>query len=130
MKHRIWLGIFFVFSCKKAEKPLQSGTITFYHEIENEIVSEVYIPSGFTPGNNGINDFFFPQWRGSNGKNYRMEIFNGYHQRLYTTFISYRGWDGTDGGRLMPAGEYKYCVTVTDTTGFVYNINGNFALLR
>jgi gliding motility-associated-like protein len=70
---------------------------------------QVYIPSGFTPGYDGVNDGYRPVF--SNHKlieKYHMEIFDRWGQKVFETTDTNRGWDGDamDTGNYAPDGSY------------------------
>jgi len=53
----------------------------------------VYIPSAFTPNNDGLNDLFKPMVFG-NLQEFEMTVFNRYGQTVFTSNNSQNGWNG------------------------------------
>jgi gliding motility-associated-like protein len=74
---------------------------------------EVFVPTAFTPNNDGLNDKLIPVLAGIK----KLEIFSIYNrwgQLLYTTSAVGQGWDGTVAGNKQPAGSYIYVVKAID----------------
>ena len=77
--------------------------------IENLVINPVcytYIPSSFTPNDDGINDYFYPSVIG--GNNYNMIIYDRWGG------IIYQGENGEWNGENMPTGIYSYSIEVVD----------------
>jgi gliding motility-associated-like protein len=68
---------------------------------------KVWIPSAFTPEQNGINDVFIPI---SNSllTNYTLNIYNRHGTLMFHSNSIRKGWDGTFNGKHVPAGVYNY----------------------
>ena len=72
-------------------------------------VCELYIPSAFTPNNDGKNDIFKPGY-GENIVSYSMEIYNRWAEKVFTSDRISKGWDGTFKGVLQPSGVYTWMI--------------------
>lgn len=72
-------------------------------------ICQLYIPSAFTPGNDGKNDVFKPGY-GDNIVSYSMEIYNRWSQKIFTSEQINKGWDGKYKGMLQPAGVYVWVI--------------------
>ena len=77
--------------------------------IINPIYS-VFIPSAFTPNNDGNNDIFKPKYSGI--ESYKMYIFNRWGELVFQG--ENIGWDGTQNGENIPNGIYSYSIEVLD----------------
>ena len=67
----------------------------------------VWIPSAFTPDNDGRNDSW--TWNGEcEPEDFSMEIFNRWGELVFASNDPLRSWDGTYGGALSPDGVYVY----------------------
>lgn len=67
----------------------------------------IFIPTSFTPNNDGLNDSF--GIRGVGIKNYRMEIYNSYGQKIFDKING--GWDGSSyDGEEPVSGLYLYVI--------------------
>lgn len=60
----------------------------------------LYIPSAFTPNNDGKNDRFIPQVFG-NLKQFKLAVYNRWGTVVFQTNDPRRGWDGMVGGSLQ-----------------------------
>lgn len=58
----------------------------------------LYVPSGFTPDDDGINDKFIPLGDGISAEGYEFTIFNRWGEIIYQTTQFGEGWDGTENG--------------------------------
>jgi len=70
--------------------------------------SNLYIPSSFTPNNNGINDVFMAYSDGV--VDFHMYIFDRWGETLFESSDISQGWDGTYNGNVIPQGSYIYRV--------------------
>jgi gliding motility-associated-like protein len=61
--------------------------------IENPICG-TFIPNGFTPNHDGLNDIFKPIITG-NIISYHFSVFNRWGQKVFESFEPGKGWDGT-----------------------------------
>ncbi len=70
----------------------------------------VYLPSAFSPNNDGRNDLFRPVFAGA-ASTFRFSVYDRWGRQLFETSSPSGGWDGTTGGRQQPAGVYVWvCV--------------------
>jgi gliding motility-associated-like protein len=92
----------------------------------------INIPNSFTPGQDGLNDYFFPREILSSGvTSFEMNIFNRWGELIFnTTNLNGRGWDGTYGGKPQPLGTYVYTIRVAFKNGEFKTYTGNVTLLR
>jgi gliding motility-associated-like protein len=68
----------------------------------------LFVPSGFTPNNDGKNDVLKPIL-GGKVKVYKFQIFNRWGQLVFETSDPSKGWDGRFGG--MPQDEFVFAWT-------------------
>ncbi|WP_121667847.1 T9SS type B sorting domain-containing protein [Mesonia aquimarina] len=94
-----------------------------------QLVSEVcepFIPEGFSPNGDGINDVFEISGVLENFPNFRLEIFSRYGQKVYQGNTNKDYWNGTsEAGNDLPTGTYYYILDLNDSTsevikGWVY----------
>lgn len=76
-----------------------------------------YIPSGFTPQGDGINEVFLPQGYGFDENTYEMSIYDRTGRMLFHTTNVNQGWDGSIKGKKVPIGSYVYHIQVYDKDG-------------
>ncbi len=111
-------------------------TITVNDPIGCGVVSEDIVVAGFskffTPNGDGMND----QWTiegMSHLDNPVISIYDKYGKLLYQMNENSAGWDGTFNGSLMPASDYWFKLTYTDSNGQITEakyINNHFSLKR
>jgi len=75
--------------------------------IEKRCITDLYVPSGFSPNGDGKNDVFKPvTFRPV--KKYRFAIFNRWGAEVFESSDVQKGWDGKIGGELQPAGVFVW----------------------
>lgn len=89
----------------------------------------VFVPTGFTPNNDGRNDLLRPIAAGITKIDY-FSIYNRWGQLLFTTTINGQGWDGKVNGQLQNTGTFVWMVKATDYTGKAYFEKGVITLIR
>lgn len=110
-------------NCKSADSVL----ITV---IPPEDVNDIYVPSAFTPNNDGKNDIIRPFLpRAYNLLEF--SIFNRWGQRIYSTSQTYEGWNGKLNDVLQDSGVYVWMIRAVETaSGKRQERKGTFVLLR
>ena len=95
-----------------------------------ELGYKYYIPSGFSPNDDGYNDFF--KVYGEDVLDFNMIIYNRWGQKLYQSYDIENGWDGktrTSTG-AVDGGVYFYRVEMVQRNGIKNTIEGNVVLLK
>jgi len=81
-------------------------------EVKLEAIDKLFIPTGFTPNNDGLND----RWEIVTFEDYPeavAEIYNRYGQLIYRGHgKNYKPWDGTFNGKPCLPGVYVYLVNL------------------
>lgn len=78
-------------------------------EVRVEVLGILKVPNLFTPNNDGTND----RWYIGNIEDYPqcvVQVFNRFGQRVYYSEGYPEAWDGTAGGRILPAATYYYVI--------------------
>ena len=106
--------------------------ITKTIEVKNDF--NVFIPSSFTPNEDGLNDTFIPVFSpyGLDVTSFEMEIFDRWGQSVYHTKDYTKGWDGTLNNKsnyLLKQDNYIYKIRYRDLDGRLYNRMGNVTLI-
>jgi gliding motility-associated-like protein len=91
---------------------------------------KVYIPTAFSPNNDGINDRF--RIYGEDIYECEIMIFNRWGQLLYTSYDIENGWDGTIRTNDNPVvgGTYVYSISLKDRLGNKFDYDGTVTLLK
>jgi gliding motility-associated-like protein len=91
--------------------------------------SAAYVPSAFTPNNDGKNEKLKP-YLISIKQVYNFSVYNRWGQLVYSTTASGDGWDGTLKSVPQPVGTYVWMLKAVDVVGNVYNKKGTVTLIR
>ncbi|MBP7316547.1 MAG: gliding motility-associated C-terminal domain-containing protein, partial [Chitinophagaceae bacterium] len=75
--------------------------------------NDIYIPTAFTPNNDGRNDQLKPYFPGTILLK-DFSIFNRWGNRIFTTSQRGFGWDGKVNGEFQPAGVYVWSFQAFD----------------
>lgn len=89
----------------------------------------IFVPSAFTPNNDGKNDLLRPIAVGIKDIDY-FNIYNRWGQLLFSTKTNGKGWDGKLNGVLQPTGTFVWTVKATDYIGKAYFQKGVVTLIR
>jgi gliding motility-associated-like protein len=89
----------------------------------------VFVPTAFTPNNDGKNDVLRPIAVGMRRIDF-FQVYNRWGQLLYSTRIGGQGWDGRVNGELQANNVYVWVVKALDYKGTSYLRKGTFTLIR
>ncbi len=103
---------------------------TIYVEVITNACNDdvVYLPTGFTPNNDGVNDVLYI--RSNFITDVYLTIYNRWGEKLFETNDVKVGWDGTYKGKLLDQGVYGYYMTFTCNNGEQSFKKGNITLMR
>ena len=79
-------------------------SITLLVAVETDFY--MYIPTAFTPDNDGVNDCF--QIKGVGYEGYELVVLNRWGNEVYRTSDIDACWDGTFNGKNLPMGAYSW----------------------
>lgn len=99
----------------------QSNSINLKFDIE------IYVPTAFTPNNDGLNDTL--ELFGLPSSEVSIKIYSKWGQLIYASDEPVPGWDGTIAGELAPEGTYLYEIIFESTQGEKLRQKGTFALI-
>lgn len=88
----------------------------------------IFIPTAFTPNNDGNNDVLFV--RGEVLSDLDLSIYNRWGELVFRTQDQSKGWDGTLGGRSVDPGVFVYHLKATCFDGQQFFSKGNITLIR
>ncbi|MEO7922495.1 MAG: PKD domain-containing protein [Chitinophagaceae bacterium] len=89
----------------------------------------VFVPTAFTPDNNGLNDVVRPICVGIQKLNY-FRIYNRWGELVFTTTNDRQGWDGRISGRNQDSGVFVWTVSAIDYLGRPLFLKGTVTLIR
>jgi gliding motility-associated-like protein len=96
--------------------------------------SSIYVPTVFSPNDDGVNDFIGPKGDPSVITFQFFEIFSRWGELVYSvkdfTSADNKGWDGKLDGKPMQPGVFVYQVSATNKKGKVITKYGDFTLIR
>ncbi len=101
-----------------------------FQTVEINTFYTFYIPSAFTPNNDGRNDVFYVQGVGLN--EYEIDIFNRKGQIVFKSTQPYEVWNGKyfNTGAASPEGLYVYVLKTKDVNNKKHSYKGRITLLR
>lgn len=99
------------------------GCVTIDTFIVNGYIYEPYLPSAFTPNNDGINDCF-GLVNPIDGMGIKLMVFSRFGQLLFESDDPFDCWDGVYNGTVYSTGTYVYKVSYNKYE------NGNFRLVQ
>ena len=89
-----------------------------------------YVPTAFTPNNNGRNDGFKPSLVSVKNGNYTFSIFTRWGQKVFETNDINEEWDGIFNGQLCEQENYVWKVTGQFENNDEFTFRGMVVLLR
>jgi gliding motility-associated-like protein len=105
---------------------VDSQTVTIF--LDNAM--EAYVPTAFSPNNDGLNDYFHVvnlRYQ----KLVELRVFNRWGQQVYATSdASSKGWDGTFNGIPQDIGVYTYELILAKVDGTQKTYTGMVTLIR
>ncbi len=90
---------------------------------------EIFIPTGFTPNGDGLNDVLKPILVGMKELKF-FRVFNRWGEMLFSTSKTDKGWDGTFGGVKQASGTYVFEAEAIDYLGNIIIKKGTAVLIR
>ena len=90
---------------------------------------KIYVPSAFTPNNDGLNDYLKPTLYGFKQINI-FKIFNRYGQLVFDLQQNQKGWNGLINNKPQPTGTYVWFVQGLGVDDKIYTEKGTTVLLR
>jgi len=102
-------------------------TLTKENYITVALATDLFIPTGFTPNGDGINDLFLV--RGQTLNSYSLQIFNQWGGLLFSSNSQETGWDGYSKGKQVDMGTYTYMIAYSEG-GNVKYLSGHITLIN
>jgi gliding motility-associated-like protein len=90
---------------------------------------DIFVPSGFSPDGDGINDILRPILVGIKELHY-FKVLNRWGQSIYQTSQINSGWDGTFKSIAQPSDTYIWLIEAVDENGEIIRKSGKTTLIR
>ncbi|GAB4380745.1 MAG: hypothetical protein Kow0075_12220 [Salibacteraceae bacterium] len=91
----------------------------------------IYIPTSFTPNNDGVNDEFKVVGEELHNREFDLTVFDRYGHQIFRTRNPDQGWDGKSiGGKPYPIGVYPYVLRYRKRTGEIQIITGHVTISK
>lgn len=93
-------------------------------------ICKIYVPSGFTPNNDGLNDIFRARF-GENVTDFKLQVYNRWGEIIFETNDIRKGWDGKFHGLNQSNGIYVWLLkykTILDSKEQI--LKGTINLIR
>lgn len=91
--------------------------------------SAIYVPTAFTPNNDGLNDVLKPLYVGIKKIHY-FNIFNRWGQKVFSTTDPRKGWDGRLNGAAQSTGTFVWMISAEDHVGKPYQLRGTVTIVK
>lgn len=105
------------------------GTTVDQIEIYKDCEFPVYMPTGFTPNNDGLNDVYLYPALNKN-RFVSLKIYNRYGQEVFGSVDPRKGWNGTFKNKEQSIGIYVYMLQILTLDGRKILKKGTFTLLK
>jgi gliding motility-associated-like protein len=92
------------------------------------LIGEPAVPTGFSPNGDGNNDVL-NVYGTLKASEFRLEVYNRWGEKLFSTTDKSKGWDGTYNGADVPVGVYAYIYRV-NIEGKIIQKSGSVTLIR
>jgi len=90
---------------------------------------QIFVPTGFTPNGDGLNDVVRPIAVGIERIEY-FRIYNRWGQLVFSTSVNGHGWDGRIGGKTQSTNTFVWMVKAVDYLGRPVFQKGTVTLIR
>ena len=104
-----------------------AGSDSIYLEV-NRSTPSIFIPSAFTPNNDGINETFLPV--AIHIEDYHLVILDRWGKTVFESRNSSLAWDGTFNGKPLPEGNYIYLLRARNCLGELDARRGSVTIYR
>ncbi len=108
--------------------PCVTTTVTPPPVAQVDTCGDVFVPTGFSPNNDGQNDLECVL--GNCISQLQFSIFDRWGEKVFETTDQRQCWDGTYRGKLMNTGIYVYYLKATLQNGDIVEKKGNINLIR
>lgn len=103
---------------------------TAFKTIEVTEEMSIYIPTGFSPNGDGLNDQFLPVMYGAESGGYSFIIFDRWGTEIFNTADIAQAWDGKKNGNEISSGAFSYKVIARDLLHREHAYTGMVTLVK
>lgn len=89
-----------------------------------------YVPSAFTPNDDGLNDYFGAEGVFTNIENYQIFIFDRWGKQVYYNNDVFAPWNGKINNEFALGGVYSYKIIIQESFSEEYVLTGTVHLIR
>jgi gliding motility-associated-like protein len=92
----------------------------------------LYVPTAFSPDNDGINDSFKAVGNGIDVNNFSLRVYDRWGEVIWETDNFYEEWNGSakNNNKIVQNGTYKWLIICKDFNGVEYAKSGNVTVIR
>lgn len=101
---------------------------SFSNVIDYKKDADIFVPSAFSPNEDGINDTF--EVKVSMYKSFKMSVLNRWGEVIFHSNDITKGWDGMFKGRIAAVGSYIFDIEIVNNINQTVKKNGTFVLLK
>ncbi len=94
-----------------------------------KVKPDLYVPTAFTPGKDGLNDIFRPIALGIKSLE-SFSVYNRWGEKVYTTSTIGKGWNGKVAGKEQGAGTFVWYAEATDYLNNKIRKKGTVILIK
>ena len=106
------------------------GNVSITKKVNYKLCNDsIFIPTAFTPNNDGHNDIFKAAYF-YQPKQFTMNIYNRYGERVFNTANISDGWAGSFKGKPQPVGSYIWIVNYKTINGKTVSLKGTVTLIK
>lgn len=108
---------------------IQSDTINIEYQYcdSSDVLPEIFIPSAFSPNNDGVNDILYVRSIGI--QSILLKVYDLHGRLLFQTDNKKSGWDGKVNGYLVNDGVYLYTLLAVTGKGELITKTGNLTVI-
>lgn len=107
-----------------------TGCVTIDTQLVKTVThADIYVPTAFTPNNDGLNDILRPTLMGMKDLRF-FRVYNRWGQLLFDTRTNREGWDGRFNGNPLPAQVVVWIAEGVGVDGNIYARKGTSTLVR
>jgi len=93
-----------------------------------QVTGSIYVPNAFTPNGDGINEIF--KARGTEIKEFHMQIFNRWGELIFESHDIDEGWNGGVNRHYVQPEVYVWKIRAKEHTGHAFDLQGHVTVVR